>query len=129
MIKIVKVKKNHYQIHTAYKLPDSLYRMTYYAIRYVYIEVMNIEKDISHDYGEVTKDETGNTATSRVFNEYVIKACDDAWSSIPKEYHQSVYDHIIKSTRYCDIMYSHENTLKRYTSQYIWFVAYNLGWI
>lgn len=130
MIKIEKAKKNHYQTKTVYKLPDSLYRMTYYVIRHVYIDIVpNKDKDKPYDYGEATKDETGNIATNHVNDEFLIEACEAAWSSIPTEYRINVYDHIVCNKKYRYMRDSHENTNKNYVRQYIWFVAHNLGWI
>lgn len=104
--------------------------MVYYAIRHAYLDVLNnIDKDKPYDYGEITPDRTGNIATNHVTDEYLLKACEAAWSSIPIEYQRPVYKHIVEDVKYGEIPYIHANTFKRYTSQYIWFVAHELGWV
>lgn len=104
--------------------------MTYYAIRHAYLDVVNNqEKDKPYDYGELTKDETGNIAANHVTDRLLLSACDDAWKSVPYEYREAIYNHIVNDIKYSDMLYAHENTYKRYTSQYIWFVAHELGWI
>ena len=104
--------------------------MTYYAIRNAYLDVINNkDKAKPYDFGEITKDETGNIATNHVTDEYLLAACEAAWKSIPGEYRGPVYEHIVEDMKYGEIPYIHENTFKRYTSQYIWFVAHELGWV
>lgn len=141
-------KKNHYQIKTSYRLPTDLYRSMIYIIRHVYQNVLTGQCETppksvdeskariavhrnqsvkSHDFGEVTKDPTGNTAINRISDDDIIEACDMAWSAIPREYWPAVYDHIVFSREYRYMDYAHENTYKRYVAQYVWFVARNSG--
>lgn len=104
--------------------------MTYYTIRHAYLDVVNSkENDRPYDFGEITKDKTGNIATNHVTDEYLLAACEDAWKSIPYEYRKGVYDHIVNDVKYMDLPYAHQNTYKRYTAQYVWFVAHGLGWV
>lgn len=144
-----KAKRNHYQIKTSYRLQPELYKLIIYTIKHVYLNVLrdandliplnvteskqnitigNYKQEVSkNDFGEVTKDPTGNLALNRTGDDDIVTACDDAWNSIPREYWDEVYQHIVFDAQYRYMDNAHENTYKRYVAQYVWFVARNLG--
>jgi len=145
-----KMKQNHYQIKSPYKLPANTYKTAFYLIRRVYCDVLAADPsgvipfDFEHakklarekaedkehktkDFGSDLKDPTGNAATDAASDDIYIRACSEAWDAIPTEYREAVYLHIVRGVQYRYLDYAHENTYKRYVQQYVWFVAYSLG--
>ncbi len=124
-----KLKRNHYQTESSYKLDSDLYRIIIYTIRYVYKTVKTRPKgnEVNRDYGEAIANPTENTAIHNVSDDDIIIACDEAWINVPREYQDAVYNHIVNDERYYNMDAAHENTYKKYVARYVWFVARNLG--
>jgi hypothetical protein len=128
---VKRVKKEYYQpVGSYYRLPKNIYRMVMYTIRSAYIDgATDADKDIRHDFGELTSDPTGNIAVNHLRFHQIRKICEEAWEEIPAEYRKEIYDHIIHEVQYAYFDGAHEKTYGRYMQIYIWHVANKLGYV
>lgn len=125
--------KNYYQPRGgkkgAYTLRDNTYRRMWYLISdYEYFKAVQAGElsDI-----ECLSDERNSTtemaAITRINYDQYIKAIDQAKRAIPAEYVESVMRHIHDHTKYADLDYVCETTLKKWVQRFIWHVAKELG--
>lgn len=129
-----KITKSYYQskekfCDNSFVLNPILYKRTIYTIK-------DYPRFVSEFHGEISyprdcdishNSPTEEVAINKVNNVYRKEAIERALKQIPKEYQQMVFDHIVYDKTYLELDYAHENTLKKYTQAFVYFVARELG--
>lgn len=120
---------------TNYVLPRTLYHKTQWLIRDY--ERLKAEYETAGDISAVNYDgmphgsEAGNPTLRNALKRAEIgsdlKAIDAALRRIPEEYRAGVFESIVYRKRYPDT--AGINTWKRWRQRFIYFAAYEKGWI
>lgn len=142
--KVIHKVKNEYQLKQSryYLGSDALYRENVYFIRMYpeYQKLLSKRNSIASSgdmenlpirTGTISKP-TENQALEHISCEEIkrrIKIIDEALSTIPEQYQNGVFEHVVYQTEYRDkiFYYANINTWKRWTQKFIFEVAVRRG--
>ncbi|MCI9640439.1 hypothetical protein ACDL92_11880 [Ihubacter sp. mB4P-1] len=138
---INRIKKEYTLKSSRYYLgSDALYRETLYFIRQ-YPEYQRILADMQQESigvqykiggrGSQVSRPTENKAVNRAELQRRINIIDRAIETVPIDYRQGVWDHVIYQTKYTEdgiFFYAHVNTWKQWTQRFVYEVAIRRGY-
>lgn len=143
--KVIHRLKNEYQLKRSryYLGSDHLYReMIYYIRQYPeYIRLLSVVEDGTPGRSDADMPAKTNQVSQPTERqalrhislqecEHRIDIIDDALLTIPDQYRNGVFEHVVYQTDYCDKIYYYANinTWKRWTQKFVYEVAIRRGY-